>query len=639
MQDYLGSQPASPPADISLSEALPATRNALSFRTYSYRETLFVELEKLVQENKRFDGLIIDLMQIDYSLPMSIFIKFHTYAKRLLKPMGAMLFIKTDGGLSLSKDAPGSELMFCVYDSPFHIFARYPLLADYVCATISGIDRRRMRGGGNSLANHILYTSTPVLTTLGQQAKQSFEVSPPQNWLLQSIDDYASVERLVLIMEQRHQASPEETVQILQELEAQRLVFPLFPRIPFLSDCYHNRKAFRLGRYMVAAGLISPSQLEELLQLQQEEGYGRSQRCMLGVLAIRQQYLNTRQLEVLLHDQYLYGGYHRTPDSGQSQSNHKRSIETMRNSMIGSLEAIDSAGLLQSIATAQKTGLLTVENRESVILLGFQAGKPTHAKLGKLVGYDAIVEYLVSWTEGIFVFRDGGMSTELSDDCVLPYALEKILLDAALSQDNCQTLLAEYPNGRNAVPERVWNLEELWPSFISQQLFYFDESPVLDSDKEHIYRIALLVDGFSTLDELLKSISWKTTYFKLRAFKLLLDYQLIVIQQTSLFKPMSAFQTLINEMTMTFGLEDNRSLLESSLHYVHGASPVARRFSLDRNAYIGVNVSLVKNDRIPVSTMLKDFRRWMEAYLSYCRRQFSSDKIDAIVSRTIGIKM
>ncbi|HNB22301.1 MAG TPA: hypothetical protein PKZ32_07785, partial [Candidatus Melainabacteria bacterium] len=176
---------------------------SLSFLTYSYRETLFAEFERLVEASKQFDGLIIDLMQTGFSVPLDELVKFSLYAKRLLKPQGVLLFVKADGAITLTKDDPGGGLTFNVYDSPFGIFARHPMLADYVCATVSGIDRRRLRGGGSTLANHILYTSTPVLTDAGRKAKEGFNLPAPQSWVLQMIDDYSSVEAITRTLEER----------------------------------------------------------------------------------------------------------------------------------------------------------------------------------------------------------------------------------------------------------------------------------------------------------------------------------------------------------------------------------------------------------------------------------------------------
>lgn len=614
----------------------PTPSTPLAFRTYSYKENLFAEFERLVQEGRRFDGLIIDLMQTDFSIPLNILIKFHHYGKRLLKPHAVLLFIKADAAVTLTRDDPGGGLNFNVYDSPFGIFARYPILADYVCATVSGIDRRRMRGGGNTLANHILFTSTPVLTSRGQDTKDAFEITPPQNWLLQLIDDYASVESISRTMESRHSVQPDETLRMLQELETEGTIFPIFSRIQFLSSCYHNHKPFRLGRYMVAAGIITPSQLEELLELQQEEGWGRNQKTFLGLLAVRKGHLNTRELEILLNDQYLYGGYHKVADSGSAAS-RKHSIETMKNSMIGSLAAIDSAGLLQSIATARKTGTLTVEDRDQNLVVEFVDGKPRKAVLGKLRGTDAIVEFLVNWIEGIFVFRDQRDPSTLDDECLLPSPLDKMLLDSALFQDQINTILDVLPARKNTILERVWNFDKLWARINSEseQLLYFDGTHVNAADKERFPIIAALIDGLTTLDEVVKACDDRPAHVVLKVVQFFLDHKLVVVQQTSLFKPLSLFQRLAAELQESLGPEDNKSMLETSLHYVHGDSEAARRFHIDREGRVSVDLSRMKSTSTPVSVVLLELRRWMEAYLAYARRQIDPDTVDSAIARVV----
>jgi hypothetical protein len=606
---------------------------SLSFLTYSYRETLFAEFERLVEAAKQFDGLIIDLMQTGFSVPLDELVKFSLYAKRLLKPQGVLLFVKADGAITLTKDDPGGGLTFNVYDSPFGIFARHPMLADYVCATVSGIDRRRLRGGGSTLANHILYTSTPVLTDAGRKAKEGFNLPAPQSWVLQMIDDYSSVEAITRTLEERHHLPADETLRMLQELEAEDIIFPVFSRIQFLSNCYHNRKPFRLGRYMVAAGILSESQLQELLERQEEEGWGKGQKTFLGLLAVRLGYLNTRELEVLLDDQYLYGGYHKKADSeGQAG----RNVETMRDSMIGSLGAIEAHGLLQSLSTAQKTGLLTVENRDKALVVSFTNGKPISAKMNRLKGIEAITEFVTQWTEGIFVFRDKGTSQELDDTCELKRSLDKLLLDSALYKDQVNQILAQLPTGRNTILERVWNFETLWNKLSTKPLKYLDESLVTEKDKEAIVQLAGLIDGLSTLDEVIKSFDLWPGYAIIKSVHLLIEQRLVNVQQASLFRPLSVFQRIVSELQKTIGRDDNKALLQASLHYVHGDSPAASRFHIDHEGRVSVNLAQVKTSGTPVSAVLLELRRWMEAYLAYCRRQIDPHIVDNAVAKIVN---
>lgn len=609
--------------------------STLSFLTFSYRETLFAELERLCESGKQFDGLIIDLMQTGFSLPLEALVKFSLYAKRLLKPQGVVLFVKADGAITLTKDDPGGGLTFNAYDSPFGIFARHPMLADYVCATVAGLDRRRLRGGGSTLANHILFTSTPVLTELGKRAKDTYALPTPQSWVVQCIDDYSTVESITRLLESRHHLPSDETLRIMQELESQQLIFPLFSRIQFLANCYHNRKAFRLGRYMVAANIVTESQLTELLERQSEEGLGRGQKTYLGVLAVRAGFLNMRELEVLLDDQYLYGGYHKKSEDDNGRLN----METVRDSMIGSLGAIDTAGLLQSFSTAKKTGLLTVENRDKALIMAFNSGRPTHARMNRLKGYDAMVEFLVTWSEGIFVFRDKGTSQELDDGCLLSvsqHSLDKMLLDSALAQDQVNQVLNTLPGGRNTILERVWNFETLWYKIESRDLKYLDESRVTDADKRRIVELVNLIDGLSTLDEVIRSYDRWPAHMIVKTVSLLLDHKLVNIQQASLFRPLSIFQRIVADLQRIIGRDDNKALLQASLHYVHGDSAAANRFHIDTEGRVSVNLSQVKSSGAPVSAVILELRRWMEAYLAYCRRQIDPQTVDNIVARIVN---
>jgi hypothetical protein len=609
---------------------------SLSFLTYSYRENLFGEFERLVDAGKTFDGLIIDLVQTGFSIPLDDLVKFSAYAKRLLKQQGVLLFVKNDGAITFTKDDPGGGLTFNAYDSPFGIFARYPMLADYVCATVAGIDRRKLRGGGSTLANHILYTSMPVLTDQGKRVKGQFTLPAPQSWVLSMIDDYSTVESMTRNLEARHQLPADETMRLLQEIEAQGLIFPIFARIQFLANCYHNRKPFRLGRYMVAANLLTEQHLQELLERQQEEGWGKSQKTFLGLLAVRAGYINTRQLEVLLDDQYLYGGYHKKGDEDGPGNSRGVNIETMRDSMIGSLGAIDTAGLLQSLATAKKTGLLTVENREKAFVISFANGKPMHGRMNKLKGPDALTEFLVTWSEGIFVFRDKGTSQELDDQCTLKQSLDKALLDAALFQDNLVKTLSTLPAGRNSILERVWNFETLWTKLAAKPLKYTDESPVKDADKSHMAELATLIDGLSTVDEVIKAFDVWPSHMIIKSVQFFLDQKLLNIQQASLFRPLSIFQRVAAELQKNLGQAENKALLEASLHYVHGASPSAARFNIDQEGRVSLNLSEVKRSGAPVSSVILELRRWMEAYLAYCRRQIDPQLVDNTVARVVN---
>jgi hypothetical protein len=308
----------------------------------------------------------------------------------------------------------------------------------------------------------------------------------------------------------------------------------------------------------------------------------------------------------------------------------------MRDSMIGSLGAIEAHGLLQSLSTAQKTGLLTVENRDKALVVSFTNGKPIAAKMNRLKGIEAITEFVTSWTEGIFVFRDKGTSQELEETCELNRSLDRMLLDSMLYKDQVNQILAQLPTGRNTILERVWNFETLWNKLSTKPLKYLDESTVTDRDKQAIQQLANLIDGLSTLDEVIKSFDMWPGYAIIKSVHLLIEQRLVNVQQASLFRPLSVFQRIVSELQKTIGRDDNKALLQASLHYVHGDSPAASRFHIDHEGRVSVNLAQVKTSGTPVSAVLLELRRWMEAYLAYCRRQIDPHIVDNAVAKIVN---
>jgi hypothetical protein len=611
--------------------------NNLTFLTFAYRDNLFIELEQLVDKGKMFDGLIIDVMQTGFSLPLEALVRFSFYAQRLLNQQGVLLFVKADGAITLTKDDPGGGLTFNTYDSPFGIFTRHPMLADHLCATVSGIDRRRLQGGGNTLANHILYTSVPVLTEMGQKIKSEFSLAAPHHWVVQAIDDYTTIEVITRVMESHQHLAPDESMRIIQELESQNIIFPVFPRIQFLANCYRNRKPFRLGRYMVAANIITEAQLRELLERQSEEGWGKSQKTYLGLLAVRAGFINARELEVLLDDQYLYGGYHKKSDD--RAGGHTSSIDTVRDSIIGSLGATDPAALLQSLSGGSKTGLLTVEKRDKTFIVAFQQGKPTYARLNKLKGNNALAEFLTTWSDGIFVFRDKATSQDLDSDCTLNKPLDRMLIDAAICQDHTDKILDGLPQGKGSILERVSNFDIAWKNFSQQNLKYEDDSVVVDEDKALIEKLAALIDGFSTLDEVIKSFDIWPSHKTVKAIQLLTDKRLVNIQNASLLRPLSIFQRIATELQNTIGQDENRQLLISSLQYVHGNSDAASRFVVDSVGRISLNLSHTKHSESSLSSVILELRHWMEAYLVYCKKKIPAEIVDKIMAGIVNTEL
>lgn len=103
----------------------------------------------------------------------------------------------------------------------------------------------------------------------------------------------------------------------------------------------------------------------------------------------------------------------------------------------GELGVLDCSGLLQSIATSQKTGLLSVQDDTGrQLLVSFETGKPKQAKLGDLTGLHAIVEFIVTFETGTFTFKQRAKTTIDGAGSDLQCSLDKCLIEGALAEDH-----------------------------------------------------------------------------------------------------------------------------------------------------------------------------------------------------------
>jgi Domain of unknown function (DUF4388) len=605
-----------------------------NFITLQYSENLFAQLDKLVEADKLLDALLIDLILTGFSLPMDSLGKFMVYAMKLLSDRGVLLLIKSDGAFSLAKNDPSAGFNLNIYDSPLGFAARYPIVADFACTTIAGLEPRHIESLNSGFAQYILGTSMPVLTEVGKKQKQGFSLGISLNRVVQLIDNYTSVESIMRQLADKHTLSTSESLRLLQELEATGVIFPLFARADFLAKCFQNKKPFRLGRYLIESGMITEAQLQLLLERQQEESSADNEPTLLGLLAVQAGFITMRQLQVLLLDQYLYGGYNRQSDAQQA-SGSKDGQSSVKDAMIGSLGAIDTHGLLQSLATANKTGLLTIEDREKILQLQMLDGKPTRGRLDQLRGLDALIEFVTTWTEGVFVFRDRETLKDLDSTFQIKHKLSRILLDAALYQDHIVYVDNYLPQGRKTILERRRNFDQSWDTAGREALKFIDESPVSSEEHHSIKSLAKLIDGFNSVDDIVQKFSPWPTHKVLKALYLLLEQDLIFVQKASLFGPLTAFQRISQGIEEVVGREANKAMLQASLHMVHGESAATNNFQIDQQAHISINLNHMRVSQQPVSEVLVELRQWMEAYLAYCRQKLDPQRVDKLVADTV----
>lgn len=111
----------------------------------------------------------------------------------------------------------------------------------------------------------------------------------------------------------------------------------------------------------------------------------------------------------------------------------------------GSLDVFDPAALLQSLSISRKSGILTVTHPDGKQFWCYlDNGRPTKARLGKMSGNIAIVEFLVLFESGDFSFTDyQSIDKQTIDDIRKldkPFdvsgSLERTLMDGALAHDH-----------------------------------------------------------------------------------------------------------------------------------------------------------------------------------------------------------
>ncbi len=197
----------------------------------------------------------------------------------------------------------------------------------------------------------------------------------------------------------------------------------------------------------------------------------------------------------------------------------------------GELGVFDAAGLLQSIATSQKTGVLTVQSTDGKNLwMLWEAGKPIQSRLGKQQGNAAITEFLVTFEDGSFNFQErssSGRDTKLpildpSFNVTRP--LDSCLMNSALAVDNynlSRTVVSTTEILIRAVPQE--ELNDRWNAL--GQL----EDPPTQDEFHAMTELVKRADGATKLTNIFKQLetAGMPTHLMWRAAALLVQHGLV----------------------------------------------------------------------------------------------------------------
>ncbi|MGH9550147.1 MAG: DUF4388 domain-containing protein, partial [Terriglobales bacterium] len=375
-------------------------------------------------------------------------------------------------------------------------------------------------------------SSVPVLTREGIKQKGTMDTPRKRNAVIAAIDNYTPLNTIVHRLTSQGRMTSEEIQEELKGLEQAHIIFPMFNKIPFLVNCFRNQTAFSLKDYLIAAKLVTPEQLDELLfELQSMPA---KERITLGPLAVKKGLINTRQLEIALQDQAFYG---QSGDSEEIKLASTTGEESQVQSLVGHLGTTDPSNLLQNLATNRETGVLSVEYKDMQFRAQFDIGRLMFAKVGKVCGNSAIIEFASAWSEGIFVFIQRTPPPDLSkESCKISKPLDKLLLDAALAKDNTEVVWKKLPKAVDSVLEKVLDEQELLlkGDLVDPQ----EKQPLTKDEIKMMQRVHNVLDGLTSLATAARYMGDVTTSELARAVDMLLHYGLLSVPTVSLSVPM-----------------------------------------------------------------------------------------------------
>ncbi len=404
-----------------------------NIQVLAYSQNLIEQLHSLLDKKRLYTALLIDASDCGFLFTAECLIEAALLAKQLLELEGSMVFLKTDGAIALCRDSLMGNLSFHTFETYAELFDYSPALAHHV-QVVLGLSTNE----STDLYQQVLMSTVPVLTREGIKRKGTIDTNSRQNTVLVSCDNFTPLSTIFYrLVNKQNRMTAAELSETFKELEESKSIYPIFPKIPFLVSCFKNKTPFALKDYFLAARLVSKTQLDEML-LEVEHTLSK-EHISLGPLALKKGYISGRQLEIVLQDLAFYG---QGSIKEQVKVGKTAREESQVQSLLGRLGTTDPSNLLQNLAQNRENGVLSVEYRDQQFRAQFEAGKLVHAKVGKILGDAAIIEFASAWREGVFVFIQRTPPADLAkDSCKLSKLLDKLLLDAALCKDNLESIL------------------------------------------------------------------------------------------------------------------------------------------------------------------------------------------------------
>lgn len=585
-----------------------------------YSDQMLDELGKIARSQSGYGAIIIDATEVGFLFPADEMLAAAELARNLLQEQGAIVFVKQDKAAAFVKESSAGALA-C------HIFESFSAVYDFSTDIAKSIQQAmgqniEIRREGADLAEQVLLTVVPVLTDFGIKIKASVEGSARRNQVLAAINNYSPINAIAQSLSQH--MSMDTLLDELKQLEKLNAVYPIFPKIPFLVQQFRGGKNFRLKDYLIEARMLTAEQIDDLLfSIQNTKGAGR---LGLGAMAVSKGFLSARQLEIALQDQAFFGQVQE-----RERSKVRVESDSHMQSLVGNLKTTEPASLLQNLAGSRSSGVVVVESKDLTFRAFFDQGKLALARLGKLKGNTAVVEFVSVWKDGIFVFLERTAPPDLSGaECQVTKALEKLLMDSALASDNIEAVWAKLPQGPATILERVADNSGL---LSSTQLRDPQEGYELqESDRSDMQRVWHAADGLGKISDLIKSHGDLTTIQVATAISRLFYYKLLSLGNMDIQTPLSRFRKIVSVTTSHIGIERTEVLLKISLRESQGYSAASRVFLIASATEVGIDLAAAKATGLSLMRVAKALDDWRLRYLQHVSQEMDQYLLRKIVN-------
>ena len=587
---------------------------------------LMEQLRAQLVSKKKFELLLINAQESGFLFPNEIFFEMANLAKQLLEVQGIMILLTANKALSMTKESLIGDLSLRTFASYSELFDYSPTLTKYILAVTTEAE---ILPENTDLTQQVLMSSVPVLTESGIRAKGARQNLDKSSIVLSYVDNFTPFSSICSRLAQTHKLTNNDILTELKGLETHKYIYPVFTKVPFLVNCFRNRSAFTLKDYLLAAKLVTPAQLDELmLEVGSKPG---KEATYLGGQLLKGEHINSRQLEIIMQDLAFYG------QKAGLESNKliKATVEESQlQTLVGYLGTTDPANLLQNFAQNRDTGVLSVEHRDAHFRGLFEDGRLTHVRIGKITGNRAITEFASSWHEGIFVFIQRKPPPDLNiDSCKLSKNLDKLLLEAALAKDNMDQDLQALPKGLDVILEKLPDERQLLSQDGMQSVLKDakEKAPLNSTDVMIMKKLWAELDGLTKLSDAIKRLGDITQYEGVRAAHLLVYNGLSHVPDTDLAQPLAKFNTICRQINDCLGDERNMAFIRLSMRDSLGYSARARLYIIGGSGELGIDQAAAKSAHVSLSQVLQDVEDWQVKYIEYVSQEMNSAELMNII--------